>query len=96
MLSRLSIAMKVFGLAVLLLCLTVALACFLLWHVTRLQGEMNLIVQREVPLALMGGEHGQRFCRATFNERAGGDGLLPFFKDDDGRAFAEYQSGAIR
>jgi adenylate cyclase len=51
MLSRLSIAMKVFGLAVLLLCLTVALACFLLWHVTRLQGEMQVIVQREVPLA---------------------------------------------
>jgi hypothetical protein len=51
MLSRLSIAMKVFGLAVLLLCLTVALACFLLWHVTQLQGEMNVIVQREVPLA---------------------------------------------
>ena len=51
MLSRLSITMKVFGLAVLLLCLTVALACFLLWHVTRLQGEMQVIVQREVPLA---------------------------------------------
>jgi len=51
MLSRLSITMKVFGLAVLLLCLTVALACFLLWHATRLQGEMQVIVQREVPLA---------------------------------------------
>ncbi len=51
MLNRLSIAMKVFGLAVLLLCLTVALAGFLLWHVTRLQGDMKVIVQRELPLA---------------------------------------------
>jgi class 3 adenylate cyclase len=50
-LNRLSIAVKIFGLAVLLLCLTVALAGFLLWHVTRLQGDMNVIVQREVPLA---------------------------------------------
>lgn len=51
MLSRLSIATKIFGLAVLLLCLTVALACFLLWHVDRLQDEMQIIAQREVPLA---------------------------------------------
>jgi adenylate cyclase len=51
MISRFRIATKIFGLAVLLLCLTVALACFLLWHVTRLQKEMNGIVQREVPLA---------------------------------------------
>ena len=51
MISRFRIATKIFGLAVLLLCLTVALSCFLLWHVTRLQKEMNGIVQREVPLA---------------------------------------------
>ena len=51
MLNRSSIATKVFGLAVLLLCLTIALAGFLLWHITGLQGKMNLIAQREVPLA---------------------------------------------
>ena len=51
MLSRLSIAKKIFGLAVLLLCLTVVLACFLLWHVSRLQDEMEAIAQREAPLA---------------------------------------------
>ena len=51
MISRFRIATKIFGLAVLLLCLTVALSCFLLWHVTRLQKEMTGIVQREVPLA---------------------------------------------
>lgn len=51
MLSRLSIGMKIFGLAVVLLTLTVALACFLLWHVNHLQGEMQVIAQREVPLA---------------------------------------------
>ena len=51
MISRLRIATKIFGLAVLLLCLTVALAGFLLWHVTRLQRQMQVIVQREVPLA---------------------------------------------
>ena len=51
MLSRLSIATKVFGLAVLLLCLTVALAGFLLWNVTLLQRAMNLIAKRDVPLA---------------------------------------------
>jgi adenylate cyclase len=51
MLSRFRIATKIFGLAVLLLCLTVALACFLLWHVSSLQREMQLIVQRELPLA---------------------------------------------
>jgi adenylate cyclase len=43
--------MKIFGLAVLLLSLTVVLACFLLWHVNRLQGEFQVIAQREVPLA---------------------------------------------
>jgi hypothetical protein len=41
MINRFRIATKIFGLAVLLLCLTVALACFLLWHVTRLNKEMN-------------------------------------------------------
>ena len=50
MLSRLSIAKKIFGLAVLLLCLTVVLACFLLWHVTLLQGELQVITQRKIPL----------------------------------------------
>ena len=51
MLSRLSIAMKVFGLAVILLCLTVALAGFLLWHVDRLQDDLEIIARREAPLA---------------------------------------------
>jgi adenylate cyclase len=51
MLKRLSIAKKVFGLAVILLCLTVALACFLLWHVDKLQDELEVIARREVPLA---------------------------------------------
>ena len=51
MLSRLSIATKVFGLAVLLLCLTMALACFLLWHVDKLQDELEIIAKREAPLA---------------------------------------------
>ena len=51
MLSRLSIAKKIFGLAVLLLCLNVVLACFLLWVVSRLQDEMEAIAQREAPLA---------------------------------------------
>ena len=51
MLSRLSIGMKIFGLAVLLLTLTVALAGFLLWHINHLKGEMQVIAQREVPLA---------------------------------------------
>jgi len=50
-LNRFSIATKIFGLAVLLLCLTVALAGFLLWHVTRLQRDMSVIAQRELPLA---------------------------------------------
>ncbi len=51
MLSRFNIATKIFGLAVLLLCLTVGLAGFLLWEVTRLHREMQVIAQREVPLA---------------------------------------------
>ncbi|RJR39792.1 MAG: adenylate/guanylate cyclase domain-containing protein [Deltaproteobacteria bacterium] len=51
MLNRLGIAAKVFGLAVLLLCLTVALACFLLWRVDQLQDELELIARREAPLA---------------------------------------------
>lgn len=51
MLSRLSIATKIFGLAVLLLCLTVALAGFLLWQVFLLKGELETIARREAPLA---------------------------------------------
>jgi class 3 adenylate cyclase len=51
MLKRISIANKIFGLAVLLLCLTVALAVFLLWHVSQLQDELEAIAQRESPLA---------------------------------------------
>jgi adenylate cyclase len=43
--------MKVFGLAVILLCLTVALAGFLLWHVDRLQDDLEIIARREAPLA---------------------------------------------
>jgi adenylate cyclase len=51
MLNRLSIAVKIFGLAVLLLCLTVALSGFLLWRVDLLQDELEIIAQREAPLA---------------------------------------------
>jgi len=51
MLNRLSIAKKIFGLAVLLLCLTVVLAGILLWHVSILQDEMEAIALREAPLA---------------------------------------------
>ena len=51
MLSRLSLAQKVLGLVGLLLVLTIALAWFLLWQVSRLQQEMQVMVQREVPLA---------------------------------------------
>jgi hypothetical protein len=43
MLSRHSIAAKIFGLAVLLLCLTVALAVFLLRHGYRLREELHVL-----------------------------------------------------
>jgi hypothetical protein len=46
MLGRLSIATKVFGLAVFLPFLTVSLAVFLLWHVSSLQDEMDFIAKR--------------------------------------------------
>jgi hypothetical protein len=48
---RSSIATKIFGLAVLLLCLTVALACFLLWHVTQLNRQLSMIATLEMPLS---------------------------------------------
>ena len=39
-----TIATKIFGLAVLLLCLTIALSAFLLWQVTRLNVQLKAIV----------------------------------------------------
>ncbi len=51
MLSPFRISTKIFGLTVLLFCLAVAQACFLLWYVSGLQDEMELIAERESPLA---------------------------------------------
>jgi nitrogen fixation/metabolism regulation signal transduction histidine kinase len=45
-----TIATKIFGLAVLLLCLTITLSAFLLWQVTRLNGQLRAIVGRYQPL----------------------------------------------
>ena len=45
-----TIATKIFGLAVLLLCLTIALSAFLLWQVTRLNVQLKAIVGRYQPL----------------------------------------------
>jgi len=46
-----SIGTRVFGLALLLLTLTIALVGFLLWQVARLQGELQLLTHRNIPLA---------------------------------------------
>ncbi len=48
---KLGIANKIFSLALLLLAFTVALACYLLLHVSRMQDEVELIARREAPLA---------------------------------------------
>jgi adenylate cyclase len=45
-----TIATKIFGLAVLLLCLTITLSAFLLWQVTRLNVQLKVIVGRYQPL----------------------------------------------
>ncbi len=45
-----SIASRIFGLAVLLLVLTIALAGFLVWHVTKLGQELALVATRDLPL----------------------------------------------
>jgi hypothetical protein len=60
MLSRLSIAKKIFGLAVLLLCLTVALACFLLWGDAGRPGPRARLHQE--PLAPFPSAQGAREC----------------------------------
>ena len=46
-----SIGTRVFGLAILLLALTIALVGFLLWQVARLQEELQLLTHRNIPLA---------------------------------------------
>lgn len=46
-----SIGARIFGLAIFLLGLTLALVGFLLWQVSRLQGELNLLASRDLPLA---------------------------------------------
>jgi len=46
-----SIATKIFGLAVLLLCLTIALGGILLWHVTELNRDLREIATRLMPLS---------------------------------------------
>jgi len=46
-----SIGTRVFGLALLLLTLTIALVGFLLWQVARLQEELQLLTHRNIPLA---------------------------------------------
>ena len=45
-----SIAAKIFGLALFLLVLTVALAGFLLWEVARTQDFLDVVAHRDVPL----------------------------------------------
>jgi adenylate cyclase len=47
---RSSIGAKIFGLAVFLVALNIVLAAFLLWHVTRLNGELHTIANRDMPL----------------------------------------------
>lgn len=46
-----SIGARVFGLAVTLLLLTIALVGFLLWHVSQLQDELHGLTHRDIPLA---------------------------------------------
>ena len=47
---KVSIAAKIFGLAVFLLCLTIALTAFLLWQVTELNNELRVIAKNLIPL----------------------------------------------
>lgn len=47
---RQSIAAKIFGLAIILLLLTIALACFLLYEVTRTTQDLTVVANFDVPL----------------------------------------------
>jgi class 3 adenylate cyclase len=47
---RQTIAAKIFGLAIILLLLTVALACFLLYEVTRTKQDLTVVANFDVPL----------------------------------------------
>jgi class 3 adenylate cyclase len=47
---RQSIAAKIFGLAIILLLLTIALACFLLYEVTRTKQDLTVVANFDVPL----------------------------------------------
>ena len=61
-----TIATKIFGLAVLLLCLTIALSAFLLWQVTRLNVQLKAIVGRYQPLTSSAASlDGYRFAPAS-------------------------------
>jgi hypothetical protein len=77
MLSRLSIATKVFGLAVLLLCLTAVLAGFLLWRVDLLQDKLEIISRREAPLPPPCQEWTNTVCAAAWPSSAGSGPLTP-------------------
>lgn len=46
-----SIAAKIFGLAAFLLVMTIALTCFLLWNVYRIESSLDRMAQHDVPLA---------------------------------------------
>lgn len=50
MLFRQTIAAKIYGLAIILLLLTVALACFLLFEVTRTTQDLTVVANFDVPL----------------------------------------------
>ena len=47
---RQTIAAKIFGLAIILLLLTIALACFLLYEVTRTEQDLTIVANFDVPL----------------------------------------------
>ena len=47
---RQTIAAKIFGLAIILLLLTIALACFLLYEVTRTTEDLTVVANFDVPL----------------------------------------------
>src|SRR5262245_64484472 len=47
---RQTIAAKIFGLAIILLLLTIALACFLLYEVTRTKQDLTIVANFDVPL----------------------------------------------
>lgn len=46
-----SIAAKIFGLAVFVLLMTIALTCFLLWEISRIEHSLRVVSQHDVPLA---------------------------------------------